>query len=87
MYYLISCLFGTYFYLLEVTGAIKSYEAYAYILFWAFIMGINKLLEKELYTASKVKHHLNSFQEKTLKLSKHKCILATCLKRDKVVTI
>ena len=40
-----------------------------------------------LCTASKVKHHLNSFLEKTLKLSKHKIILVTFLKGDKVVTI
>ena len=40
-----------------------------------------------IYTASKVKHHLNIFLEKTVKLSKHEFIFITCLKRDKVVTI
>ena len=40
-----------------------------------------------IYTASKVKHHLNIFKEKTVKLSKHEFILVTCLKRNKVVTI
>ena len=40
-----------------------------------------------IYTASKVKHHLNIFLEKTVKLSKYEFILVTCLKRDKVVTI
>ena len=41
-----------------------------------------------LYTASKVKHHLNIFLEKkTVKISKYEFILVTCLKRDKVVTI
>ena len=42
---------------------------------------------KLIYTASKVKHHLNIFQEKTVKLSKHEFILVTFLKRNKVVTI
>ena len=41
----------------------------------------------EIYTASKVKHHLNIFLEKTVKLSKHEIILVTILKGDKVVTI
>ena len=40
-----------------------------------------------IYTASKVKHHLNIFLEKTVKLSKYEFILVTCLKGDKVVTI
>ena len=40
-----------------------------------------------IYTASKVKHHLNIFLEKTVKLSKYEFILGTCLKRDKVATI
>ena len=40
-----------------------------------------------VYTASKVKHHLNIFLEKTVKLSKHDFFLVTFLKRDKVVTI
>ena len=40
-----------------------------------------------IYTASKVKHHLNIFLEKTVKLSKYEFILVTNLKRDKVVTI
>ena len=40
-----------------------------------------------IYTASKVKHHLNIFLGKTVKLSKHEFIFVTCLKRDKVVTI
>ena len=40
-----------------------------------------------IYTASKVKHHLNIFLEKTVKLSKHNFFLVTFLKRDKVVTI
>ena len=40
-----------------------------------------------VYTASKVKHHLNIFLEKTVKLSKHEFILVIFLKRDKVVTI
>ena len=44
-------------------------------------------LRPYLYTASKVKHHLNIFLEKTVKLSKHEFIFVTCLKRDKVVTI
>ena len=43
--------------------------------------------KKVIYTASKVKHHLNIFLEKTVKLSKHELIFITCLKRDKVVTI
>ena len=43
--------------------------------------------KETLYTASKVKHHLNIFLEKTVKLSKHEFIFVTCLKRDKVVTI
>ena len=41
----------------------------------------------QIYTASKVKHHLNIFQEKKVKLFKHEFILVTCLKRNKVVTI
>ena len=45
------------------------------------------LCQKDIYTASKVKHHLNIFLEKTVKLSKYELILVTCLKRDKVVTI
>ena len=44
-------------------------------------------LPVHVYTASKVKHHLNIFLEKTVKLSKYEFILVTCLKRDKVVTI
>ena len=40
-----------------------------------------------LYTASKVKHHLNIFLEKTVILSKYEFIFVTCLMRDKVVTI
>ena len=40
-----------------------------------------------LYTASKVKHHLNIFLEKTVKLSKYEFILVTRSERDKVVTI
>ena len=40
-----------------------------------------------LYTASKVKHHLNIFLKKTVKHSKHELIFVTCLKRDKIVTI
>ena len=35
-----------------------------------------------LYTASKVKHHLNIFLEKTVNLFKHELILVTFLKRD-----
>ena len=42
---------------------------------------------KDIYTASKVKHHPNIFLEKTVKLSKHEVFLVTFLKRDKVVTI
>ena len=47
----------------------------------------NKEVTMYIYTASKVKHHLNIFLEKTVKLSKYEFILVTCLKRDKVVTI
>ena len=41
----------------------------------------------QIYTASKVKHHLNIFLEKTVKLAKHEFILVTFLIRDEVVTI
>ena len=40
-----------------------------------------------IFTASKVKHHLNIFLEKTVKLSNHDFFLVTLLKRDKVVKI
>ena len=46
-----------------------------------------RVYDTHIYTASKVKHHLNIFQEKTVKLSKHEFILVTCLKRNKVVII
>ena len=46
-----------------------------------------RLSFRYIYTASKVKHHLNIFLEKTVKLSKHDFFLVTFLKRDKVVTI
>ena len=40
-----------------------------------------------IYTASKFKHCLNIFLEKTAKLSKYEFILVTFMKLDKVVTI
>ena len=40
-----------------------------------------------IYTASKVKHHLNIFLEKAVNLSNRDFFLVTFLKRDKVVTI
>ena len=36
----------------------------------------------QVYTASKVKHRLNIFIEKTVNLFKHELILVTFLKRD-----
>ena len=36
----------------------------------------------KVYTASKVKHHLNIFLEKAVKLPKHEFILVTFLKWD-----
>ena len=67
------------------------YEQNAYFVFQTF----NKLTLDTflkhffniIYTASKVKHHLNIFLEKTVKLSKYEFILVTCSERDKVVTI
>ena len=44
-------------------------------------------IDFDIYTASKVKHHLNIFLEKTVKLSKYEFNLVTCSERDKVVTI
>ena len=41
----------------------------------------------KIYTESKVKHHLNIFQEKTMKPSKYEFILVTLLKRDQEVRI
>ena len=45
------------------------------------------LLTLQIYTASKVKHHLNIFLEKAVKLSKQEFILVTFLKSDIVVII
>ena len=39
------------------------------------------------YTESKVKHHLNIYQEKSEKLSKHEVILVTFMKIDKMVAM
>ena len=50
-------------------------------------MSLNVPFMVYIYTASKVKHHLNIFLEKAVKLSKHDFFLVTFLKRDKVVTI
>ena len=41
----------------------------------------------QVYTASKVKHRLNGFLEKTAKLSKLDFLLVTFIKIDKVVII
>ena len=42
---------------------------------------------QEIYTASKVKHHLNIFLEKIVTLSKHEFILVTFMKIDNDVAL
>ena len=56
-------------------------------LYCLHMLTVGSLMKWLIYTASKVKHRLNIFLEKTVKLSKHDFFLVTFLKRDKVVTI
>ena len=62
---------------LSITMNIHNYVREFVIYFrLALIVRIKLVVKlKYIYTASKVKHHLNIFQEKTVKLSKHDIFL------------
>ena len=51
------------------------------------IIRVNYLHELVIYMASKVKHRLNIFLEKTVMITKNELILDTFVKIDKVATI